>query len=128
MSVRPQEIYLQTQIKTASPGELTLLLYNGLLRFLGQAQDEMQKKNYAAKHTYILRSLDILDELTITLDHKYEISQNLHELYVFMKGQLVEANIKNKPEKLEFCIAFAKEMRDTWAQAIKLAKHEQKHA
>ncbi|KIL36701.1 hypothetical protein SD71_06795 [Cohnella kolymensis] len=125
MSVKPQEVYLQMQVNTASPQELTLLLYNGLIKFLGQSLEETKHGNYEGKNNHIIRSLDILDELLMSLDQSYEVAQQLGSLYLFMKSHLVEANIKNKAENIEFCIGQVKELRDTWAQAIKLAKQKQ---
>lgn len=122
MNAQAQQTYLQMQVNTASPGELTLMLYNGCIRFMKQALNCMESKDYAGKNEFILRAENIIDELLITLDPQYEISANLSELYRFMKSQLVEANMRLRAESLETCIRLMTELKDTWAEAVKIVK------
>jgi flagellar secretion chaperone FliS len=118
-------MYMNTQINTAHPGELTLMLYNGCLKFMKQAKENIENKNFEAKNNNIKRTLDIIDELQITLDMKYEISHNLFSLYTFIKEKLVEANIGMNKDNLEVCIDLMVQLRDTWAQALKQVKSSQ---
>ncbi|OGX68201.1 MAG: flagellar export chaperone FliS [Paenibacillus sp. RIFOXYA1_FULL_44_5] len=117
-----QNQYAMMQINTASPGELTLMLYNGCIKFMKLALKGIQEQNYELKNINILKSQNILDELLITLDMKYEISKNLSSLYIFMKEKLVEANIKLNADSLNVCVELITELRDTWVEAIKLTK------
>jgi flagellar protein FliS len=118
--------YIQTQVNTAIPGELTLMLYNGCLRFMKQAMLDMKNKEYEKKNVNLNKSQDILDELLITLNHNYEISTNLSALYVFIKEKLFEANIKLDVDSLQVSIDLVTELRDTWAEALKLTKQKSK--
>lgn len=122
MNNRVHNTYKNTQINTAHPGELTLMLYNGCLKFMKQAKAHIEIKNIEARNNNIKRALDIIDELQITLDMKYEISLNLYSLYNFMKDKLTEANISNSIECIEVSLDLMVELRDTWAQAIKQVK------
>ncbi|KIL40655.1 flagellar biosynthesis protein FliS [Gordoniibacillus kamchatkensis] len=122
MNVNTHDIYLRTQVNTASPGELTLMLFNGAIKFMKQANESIQKKNYEAKHENIIRATDIFDELLITLNYKYDISKNLSALYIFIKDKLHEANMKLNLESLQVAIRLTTELRDTWAEAVKIVK------
>lgn len=122
MNAQVQNQYLNTQIQTANPGELTLMLYNGCIRFMNLAQDAMNKQDIDGRTTYIKKAIAIIDELSITLDMNYELSQNLHSLYAFIKEKLFEANNKMKVDSLVTSLELVKELRDTWVEVLKLAK------
>ncbi|MDB5052784.1 MAG: flagellar protein FliS [Bacilli bacterium] len=126
MSSQAHNQYSQTRVNTAIPGELTLMLFNGCLRFMKQAMTDLENKEYEKKNINIIKCQDILDELLITLNHKYEISKSLSSLYVYFKEKLFEANTKLDPESLQICIGFITELRDTWVEALKLIKTQSK--
>lgn len=114
--------YKQNSINTATPEELTLMLYNGLVKFIMQAQTGIEEKNLEKANNSIIRSQDIIREFQVTLNMKYEVAHSLALIYDYMYRRLVEANMKKDRELLEEVLGFAKELRDTWAQAMKLAK------
>ncbi|MEB3102349.1 flagellar export chaperone FliS [Ferviditalea candida] len=126
MNNQVQNLYAKTQVNTAHPGELTLMLYNGCIKFMKQAIKDTENKDFESKNYHIQRSVDIIDELQITLNMDYEISQNLFRLYTFVKEQLMEANIKLNKGSLESAIHFMSELRDAWAQALKEVKSNAK--
>lgn len=117
-----QDVYLNMQVNTATPGELTLLLYNGCLKFMNLALEAIRQHNYEAKNINIKKSQNIIQELMITLDFKYDISKNLQSLYVYILEKLTEANVKLNENSLTEAIDLIKELRDTWAEAIKQLK------
>lgn len=114
--------YKENSIYTASPEELTLMLYNGLVKFIMQAQNALDSKDIGKASNSILRAQDIVVEFQATLDMRYEISQGLMALYSYMYRRLIDANIKKDKAILEEVLGFARELRDTWAQAMKLAR------
>ncbi len=114
--------YKQNSINTATPEELTLMLYNGLVKFIMQAQTGIEEKNLEKANNSIIRSQDIIREFQVTLNMKYEVAHSLALIYDYMYRRLVEANMKKDRDILEEVLGFAKELRDTWAQAMKLAK------
>jgi flagellar secretion chaperone FliS len=116
--------YKENAVFTASPEELTLMLYNGLVKFIMQAQKAIEEKDLQKAHNSIVRAEDIISEFQATLDKRYEISNSLSLIYDYMNRKLVEANTKKDKDILEEVIYFAKELRDTWAQAIKIAKQQ----
>ena len=118
--------YRENSAITAQPEELTLMLYNGLVKFIMKAQYAISKKDMQAAHTNIIKSQNIVQEFMATLDQKYEVAASLLLLYDYMNRRLVEANIHKSTEILEEVLDFAKQLRDTWDQAMKLAKHPPK--
>ncbi|NLK86247.1 MAG: flagellar export chaperone FliS [Clostridiaceae bacterium] len=118
------ETYKQNSIFTASPEELTLMLYNGLIKFIMLAQKSIEDKDVQKAHESIIRAEDILMEFKATLDMQYELSHGLALLYDYMLDRLFDANIKKDTDILAEVLHFAKDLRDTWAQAMKIAKQQ----
>lgn len=114
--------YFQNSVNTASPAELTLMLYNGLVKYLMKAQESIAQDNLQKSHENIMRSQNIISEFQATLDMKYPISQNLMLLYDYMKHRLIDANVKKDMEIIDEVLIFARELRDTWAIAIKKSR------
>ena len=117
--------YQNNMVNTASPQELTLMLYNGLIKFLNLAIKGIEEKSIEKTNNYILRSQDIIEEFIRTLDMNYEVSSGMSALYDYINNRLIEANIKKDKAIIEEVRGFAEDMRDTWAQAMKLAKQAQ---
>jgi flagellar protein FliS len=116
--------YKENSVYTASPEELTLMLYNGLVKFIMQARSGLESKDTEKAHSGIIKAQNILDYLQKALDKQYEVSSGLDMVYDYMIRRLVEANIKKDNEILAEVLDFAKELRETWSQAMKLAKHQ----
>lgn len=120
--VNPNEVYQRNQITTARPEELTMMLYNGALRFVLQAKVAIEKQDLAKAHTFLIRTQEIMTELMLTLNPDYEISESLLNLYDYMKRRLVEANLQKDITILEEIETMIIELKTTWGQAMKLAK------
>ncbi|SHE47570.1 flagellar protein FliS [Thermoanaerobacter uzonensis DSM 18761] len=116
--VNPYQQYKENAILTASPEELVLMLYNGIIRFIEEAKGAIEKKDYMAANNGIQRAQDIIAELMLTLDMSYDISQNLYSLYDYMLRRLIDANVKKDVTILEEVKGFAIELRDTWNLAL----------
>lgn len=116
--------YKENSVFTAKPEDLTLMLFNGLVKFIMRAQKAIDDRDIEKAYNSIIRAQDIIHEFQATLDKKYEISQNLMLLYDYLDRRLVDANIKKEREILEEVLGFAREFRDTWAQAVKLARQQ----
>lgn len=116
--------YQANSIANAKPEELTLMLYNGLIRFIMQAQKGIEEKDIEQAHNNIIKAENILLEFEATLDHQYEISNNLFLIYDYLYQRLVDANTKKDTVILAEVLKFATELRDTWVQAMKKAKEE----
>lgn len=118
------EAYKRQQIMTASPEALTLMLYDGCLRFMQEGLEAMEKKDYEQTNTSLQKAQAILLEFRVTLDMKYDIAHQLLPLYNYVYDRLVEANMKSEPEKVKESYGIIKELRDAWAQAMKIARAE----
>lgn len=120
--------YKENSIFTSTPEELTLMLYNGLVKFIMQAQMAIEEKQIEKTNNSILRAQDIITELQSTLDTKYEVSKGLTLLYDYMNRRLIDANISKDIKVLDEVLGYATELRDTWAQAMKIAKKEKRNS
>ncbi len=116
--------YKQQQVLTSSPEELTLMLYNGALRFVAESMQGLERGELEKAHSTNLRAQAIIRELMVTLDMQYEISQNLYQLYDYIEYKLVQGNVKKSKADLEDAKSIITEMRDTWFQAMKQAKSQ----
>ncbi len=119
-----QQAYQNNTVNTASPGELTLMLYNGCIKFIKLAKKGIEEKNIEAKNTNIQKAQKIIQELMVTLDPTAEISKQMMPLYDFMHRTLIEANVKNDVAKLNEVEGLVTEFRDTWKEVIKLNRQK----
>ncbi|MFZ5354304.1 MAG: flagellar export chaperone FliS [Bacillota bacterium] len=123
-NANPYQQYQQNTVYTATPQELTLMLYNGLVKFIKLAIQGIEEKNIEKANNNIIRAQDIVTEFMCTLDMQYEISNSLMALYDYMNRRLIEANLKKDKAVAEEVLGFAEELRDTWAQAMKIVKQQ----
>ncbi len=121
----PYQAYQQNSVTTASPGDLTLMLYNGCLKFILQAKKAIELKKIEDKNTNIQKAQKIIQELMVTLNMEFQVSQSLMPLYDYMNRRLVEANIKNDIRILNEVEEMVTEFRDTWKEAIKINRQKQ---
>lgn len=117
--------YKQNSVTTASPGELTLMLYNGCLKFLTLAKKAMLDKDIQTKNTNLQKAQAIITELMVTLDMNVPISKEIQPLYDYMSRRLLEANIKNDPAIIDEVVGLVTEFRDTWKEVIRLNRQQQ---
>lgn len=122
MQTNPYSQYQNQSIMTSTPEELTLMLYNGCLKFMSIAKTAMEEKNIQEKNDNLQKAQAIVAELEGSLDMKYDISKNLWQLYDFVMDRLVNANIKNDKQALEDARAIITDLRDTWKEAILIAR------
>lgn len=110
-----------TQVETATPGRLLLLLYDGALKRLHQAKVAMQAGEHETAHRHLLRVQDIVVELLISLDHSTggEVAGNLHRLYDYLYRTLVQANIRRDVSLIDEVRGILGDLRAAWDQALK---------
>ncbi|CAH0132052.1 Flagellar protein FliS [Peribacillus simplex] len=121
----PYQSYQQNSVNTASPGELTLMLYNGCLKFIMLGKKAIEAGNIEAKNTNIINAQNIIHELMVTLNMDAEVSKDMMSLYDFMNRRLVEANIKNDVAALEEVDGLVTEFRNTWKEVILINRKKQ---
>ena len=118
------EAYKKQQILTATPETLTLMLYNGCLKFIKEGSDALAEKNYEAANISLQKAQNIISEFRVTLNMDYEISHQLMPLYNYAYDRLVEGNLDNNFEAIKEATDIITELRDAWAQAMKKAREE----
>lgn len=120
-TTNPYAQYKNTQIQTATPGQLILLLYEGGIRFCKLAKLSIEENDIMNANNYILKIQDIISELMASLDAKKggEIASNLYSLYDYMLEKLLEANLKKNKLAVEEVQKLLEELRDSWKVAIK---------
>jgi len=121
---KPHQAYQNNAVNTATGAELTLMLYNGCIKFIKQAKKNIAENHIEQKNTNIQKAQNIVRELMITLDPKVEISQQFLPLYEFMLQRLTEANIQNSEAALDDVLELAVEFRDTWKQVIQKTRRQ----
>ncbi|MCA1055313.1 flagellar export chaperone FliS [Rossellomorea aquimaris] len=121
----PYTAYQNNSVNTASPGELTLMLYNGSLKFLNIAKKAIEDKNIELKNTNIQKVQAIVNELMVTLNMDLEVSKNMMSLYDYLNRRLAEANVKNDLSILEEIEEFLTDFRDTWKQVVQVNRQKQ---
>lgn len=121
----PYQAYQQNSLNTASPGELTLMLYNGCLKFIHQAKLAMLDKKIEEKNTNLIKAQKIIQEFMVTLNMDVPMSKDLMAMYDYLYRRLVEANTKNDTSILDEVSGFVTEYRDAWKQVIQLNRQKQ---
>ncbi|WP_227003896.1 flagellar export chaperone FliS [Salicibibacter halophilus] len=124
MGTQTRAAYKQNAFQTASPGELTLMLYNGCLKFIRLSASAMDKKDYETKNLNITKAQKIIRELMVTLRVENETTQQMLQLYDFAHDALVRANINNDANALDEADAIITEFRETWKEAIKIDRQQ----
>src|SRR5690625_4409239 len=110
MSMNVYEAYQNNAVKTASGGDLTLMLYNGCIKFIRRAIKYVQEENYELKNENIQKAQAIIQELMVTLNPEIDISEQMMSLYDYINHQLREGNIKNDEEHLQEALSYVIEL------------------
>ncbi|MCT4663300.1 MAG: flagellar export chaperone FliS [Tissierellales bacterium] len=118
--------YKQNSVLTASPEELTLMLYDGCLKFMRQAKLFIDENNIEKAHNAIIKAENIIDELNLTLKMEYPVSKALRPLYTFILEKLYEANMTKDASIIDEVYPMVEDLRNTWKEAMRRAKIERK--
>lgn len=116
------QAYNNSKILTASPAELTLMLYEGAIKFCNIAIMGIEENNIEKAHNNIIKVEKIIAEFQATLDEKYEVSKDFDNVYNYLQQRLEEANLKKDKEILEEVLGHLRTMRDTWKEVMRLNK------
>lgn len=117
MHSKGAQAYLQTQVQSRTPVELVVMLYDGALKFLGQARDAMVAGDLLAKRQALSRGLAIVQELQhmLNMEAGGEVAARLDGLYTYILGRCYEANAQRDPAGLDESIRLLTPLRDAWA-------------
>ncbi len=114
--------YNRNKILTASPAELTLMLYEGAIKFCNIALMAIEKEDYEKAHNNIKKAENIITEFKVTLNHKYPVADDFENVYNYIYSLLVDANIKKDTETLNKALDEIRGMRDTWKEVMAKTK------
>ncbi len=115
--------YNNSKILTASPAELTLMLYDGAIKFCNIAIAAIEKHDVEKAHNNIMKTERIIIEFQTSLDHKYPVAKEFDRVYTYIISRLREANLKKDPEILEEVLKHLRTMRDTWKEVMQLSQN-----
>ncbi len=122
MAINPAAAYGANKVNTATPAELTLMLYDGAIKFWNIAMAAAENKDYEKTNLNIKKSRRIIVELKTTLDHKYEIAKDFDIIYDIIFDLMIAANLSKEQEDMEKVLVELRQIRDSWKQVMKLAK------
>lgn len=120
MTGNPYAQYNQNKILTASPAELTLMLYDGAIKFCNIAIMGIEQNDISKAHNNIMKVQKIIEEFQITLNFKYEIANDFNNVYNYLMKRLREANMTKDKAILEEVLEHLHTMRDTWKEVMRL--------
>lgn len=122
MPINAALAYQNNKVNTATPGELTLMLYEGAIKFCNIAISGINENDITKTNLNIIKAEKIIGYLQSTLDFKYSVSKDFDNVYSYVYDSLVQANIRKDVEKMEEVVGTIREMRDTWKEVMKLTK------
>jgi len=114
------DAYAKNRILTASPAELTLMLYEGAIKFCNIAIVACENKDIEKAHINIRKTDRIIEEFELTLDEKYEVAKDFHAVYSYLRSCLRHAMITKEASELEEVLKHLRTMRDAWKDVMKL--------
>lgn len=123
-NANPWLSYRQVATKTATPGQLVLMLFDGALRFLDKALvgfdlDDPLDSNLAINNN-ILKAQEILRELNMSLNMEKggEFATTMRRLYNYYDLQLSQSNLQKDPAGVELVIRLLSVIRGAWAEML----------
>jgi len=112
-------MYKKQQIMTTAPENLTLMLYNGAIRFIGESIQAIGQGNMEQAHNANIRAQDIVREFMVKLKMQYDIAHNMFAMYDYINYRLIQANAKKDVRQLQEARYILTELRDAWIGAMK---------
>ena len=119
------KLYGNNRVNTASQAELTLMLYEGAVKYGNIAITALEKKDYETTNINIQKCRNIIVELTSTLNMKYAVAEDFKKMYDYIFALLIHANLEKDMEMLDRAVSEIRDMRDIWKQIMGKTKGPQ---
>ena len=116
--------YNNSKVLTASPAELTLMLYEGAIKFCNVAIVAIEEKDIPKAHNNIVKVQKIIDHLRATLDMKYPVAKEFDNIYAYLSRRLIMANVKKDIEILNEILEHLRSVRDTWKEVMRINREK----
>jgi flagellar protein FliS len=113
-------VYANNKVMTASPAELTLMLYEGAIKFCNIAESAIEKQDIEKAHANIMKTEHIIEELQGSLNHKYPIAKQFDNVYAYLMERLRDANMTKDPAIVEEILTHLRIMRDAWKEVMRV--------
>lgn len=114
--------YQNSKAQTATPAQLTLMLYDGAIKFCNIAIIAIEDKNFEKANINIQKVEKIIDEFRATLNYKYPVAKDFDNVYQYINKALLDANFRKDKERLEEVLEHLRTMRETWLEVMRRAK------
>lgn len=121
ISRNPYAQYQNSKVLTASPAELTLMLYDGIIKFINMAIVATKEKDYEKANINAQKAQRIVDHLNETLNDKYEVAKDFHNIYSCIMFALSQGNINKDVSEFERALDYTKSIRETWKQVMEMS-------
>lgn len=115
----PYAKYQDSKILTATPAELTLMLYEGIIKFTNIAIVAVENREFQKANTNIMKAERIVDHLSATLNDKYPVANDFRNVYNCIMQALIQGNMKKDVAELERALEYSRMIRDTWKDVMK---------
>lgn len=122
MAYNPMAAYGTNRVTTATPAELTLMLYEGAIKFCNIAKMAMEKNDIEKANLNIQKARNIIVELQSTLNFDYPVAKDFDIIYSFIFDRMTAANVSKDPADVEEVLVQLRELRDIWKQVMRVAK------
>ena len=120
--------YANNKVLTASKAELTLLLYEGAIKFCNFAITAIEENDIPKAHTNIVKVEKIIEEFQSTRNHKYPVAKDFDNVYRYLHQRLIQANVSKDAEILKEVLKHLRTMRDTWKEVMQQNTPQQEQA
>jgi flagellar protein FliS len=118
--------YANNKVMTASPAELTLMLYEAAIKFCNIAVSAIEKEDVEKAHTNIMKTERIIEEFQASLNRKYPIAKEFDNVYTYLMERLREANLTKDPAIIEEILTHLRTMRDAWKEVMRITQNGSK--
>lgn len=122
MPINAATAYMNNKITTASPAELTLMLYDGAIKFCNIAKSGIEENNINKSNNNIIKAENIITYLRSTLDYKYPVAEEFEKVYNYIYERLIAANMNKNTKILNEVLEHLRTMRDTWKEVMSQAR------
>lgn len=122
MALNAASAYQSNKINTATPAELTLMLYEGAIKFCNIALLGIEEKDFSKANNNIIKAEKIILYLQSTLDLKYGVAKDFDNVYSYLYQRMIQANINKDQDILNEILVHLRDMRDTWKEVMKIGK------
>lgn len=116
--------YNNSKVLTASPAELTLMLYEGAIKFCNVAIAAIEERDIPKAHNNIVKVQKIIDHLRATLDMKYPVAKEFDNIYAYLSRRLIMANVKKDIVILNEILEHLRSVRDTWKEVMRINREK----